>query len=105
MSEMRIAELEKAAANMDWDQVVANGGPPCFYLEGSRFCGRAERWQGHEHSAFHKFTSLLDLLREADLAGIRMGLEAGAQIADSWQLIDLPRKIRAIDPASLMEKE
>lgn len=32
---------------MDWDQVAMNGGPPCFYIEDDRYCGRAEGWQGH----------------------------------------------------------
>lgn len=52
----------QAAANMYWPQVVLNGGPPCFHLEdGKRFCGRAERWAGHD--SVHKFMSLADLLK------------------------------------------
>lgn len=47
---------------MDWIQVVLNGGPPCFHIcEDGRFCGRAERWEGHED--LHKFTSLADMVR------------------------------------------
>jgi hypothetical protein len=58
----RAGELD-AAKNMDWGQVVANGGPPCFALmKEGRFCGRAERWQGHG-SAHHEFVSLEELLR------------------------------------------
>lgn len=58
----------KAARNMDWQQVVLNGGPPCFHLENTgRFCGRAERWEGHKpfrpHPPIHKFVSLADLLK------------------------------------------
>lgn len=52
-----------AAENMDWQQVVLNGGPPCFYLDGvdGHFCGRAQLWHS-EHT--HKFVSLADLLRQ-----------------------------------------
>lgn len=51
---------------MDWQQVVLNGGPPCFALTGElwidgrrRYCGRAERW--HEHGD-HPFVGLDDLI-------------------------------------------
>jgi hypothetical protein len=50
-------------AEMDWQQVVLNGGPPCFALlddEPDRYCGRAERWAGHDGE--HEFVSLADLL-------------------------------------------
>lgn len=53
---------------MDWDQVVANGGPPCFHVERNtpderpRYCARAERWQGHGVTGFHPYVSLDDLL-------------------------------------------
>ena len=51
-----------AAKKMDWVQVVLNGGPPCFHLDtDGSFCGRAERWQGHDE--MHGFVSLEDLLR------------------------------------------
>lgn len=54
-----------AAENMDWGQVVMNGGPPCFYLdeEHGGFCGRAQRWDGHRDGISHRFVSLADLLR------------------------------------------
>ena len=59
------AEAIIAARNMDWMQVVLNGGPPCFHIEGGRFCGRAQRWQGHGGPhGFHNFVSLADLLCE-----------------------------------------
>jgi hypothetical protein len=58
----------KAAKAMDWQQVVLNGGPPCFHLcEDGSFCGRAERWAGHED--LHKFISFHDLLRMVAEAG------------------------------------
>lgn len=53
----------RAAEQMDWQQVVLNGGPPCFHLgDDGRFCGRAKRWQGHGEKDFHEFVSLVDLL-------------------------------------------
>jgi hypothetical protein len=54
--------LEHALANIDWGQVVANGGPPCFYIEDGHFCFRAKRWDGHRAIGFHKYLSLEDLL-------------------------------------------
>lgn len=45
-------------SQMDWQQVVLNGGPPCFFIEGPQFCGRTERWQGHGNSDFHDYVSL-----------------------------------------------
>lgn len=57
--------LVKAAKAADWDQVVFNGGPPCFFLgDDGHFCFRAKRWDGHED--IHAFVDLADLL-EAEL--------------------------------------
>lgn len=60
-------QLLKAAKDADWMQVVLNQGPPCFHLEGARFCLRAERWDGHKtiggSGPIHEFVSLEDLLR------------------------------------------
>ena len=50
-------------AEMDWQQVALNGGPPCFAEledEDGYYCGRAERWEGHNGE--HRFVSLADLL-------------------------------------------
>jgi hypothetical protein len=58
--------LLNAAEQMDWQQVVLNGGPPCFHLEDGRFCGRAQRWEGHDE--MHKFISLADLFRQIPLS-------------------------------------
>lgn len=63
-------ELLDAATNADWMQVVFNQGPPCFHLETrhgqSRFCLRAERWDGHKtiggSGPIHEYVSLADLL-------------------------------------------
>lgn len=70
MKKLNHKAVLKAAESMDWQQVVLNGGPPCFHLEGGRFCGRAERWDGHlsrmEGSACHKFVSLKDLILSAN---------------------------------------
>jgi hypothetical protein len=53
-----------AAENMDWQQVVMNGGPPCFHVseDDGHFCGRAKRWDGHD--GVHAFVSLADMLRD-----------------------------------------
>ncbi len=60
---LELPKIIAAAENMDWQQVVLNGGPPCFHLpEGeTRFCGRAHRWHGH--GCLHAFVSFTDLLR------------------------------------------
>ncbi len=58
---MKPATLE-AAKQMDWRQVVLNNAAPCFHVcDDGRFCGRAERWHGHED--LHGFVSLEQLLR------------------------------------------
>jgi hypothetical protein len=57
-----ITDLYVACADADWEQVVGNGGPPCFHLEGARFCLRAKRWHGHEHGVSHRYVSLLHLI-------------------------------------------
>jgi hypothetical protein len=50
-------EIIAAAEQADWQQVVLNGGPPCFHIEDNgRFCLRAQRWDGHD--SMHKFTTL-----------------------------------------------
>lgn len=54
-------KMLSAAKNMDWQQVVLNGGPPCFHLEGGSFCGRARRWAGHDD--LHKYVPLDDLIQ------------------------------------------
>lgn len=56
---------DEQAATMDWGQVVANGGPPCFFVEGSQYCGRAKRWGGHGNPAFHDYISLEALIHTA----------------------------------------
>lgn len=59
--------LLKAARDADWQQVVGNGGPPCFHLADSRFCLRSERWDGHKtiggSGPIHEYVSLESLLR------------------------------------------
>lgn len=61
-----VRPLIEAAEAADWQQVVLNGGPPCFHLEpeSQKFCLRAERWDGHtDNDAWpeHRFVSLRDL--------------------------------------------
>jgi len=53
--------LDNALSNIDWGQVVCNGGPPCFFIEDGRFCLRAERWHGP--GTDHPFVSLAALFR------------------------------------------
>lgn len=59
-------KLLEAAANADWIQVVYNQGPPCFHLDGDRFCLRAGRWDGHKDiggsGPVHKYVPLDELL-------------------------------------------
>jgi hypothetical protein len=75
MSENERKAREHTAENMDWQQVVLNGGPPCFHLEGERFCGRAQRWDGHivttDGPLNHKFISLAALLDSATERGVK----------------------------------
>ncbi len=52
--------LQLAARNMDWGQVVMNGGPPCFQLcEDGRFCGRTDKWHGADTHAFISLEALI----------------------------------------------
>ena len=51
-------EYYVASKNADWGQVVCNGGPPCFHLEGRRFCLRSQRWEGHGLKSFHPYTPM-----------------------------------------------
>jgi len=55
----------QAAEHMDWMQVVLNQAAPCFHLQrNGYFCGRAQRWVGHDNpNQSHKFVSLADLLK------------------------------------------
>ncbi len=70
MTPADIEALLKAAEIADWQQVVLNGGPPCFHLERGRFCLRAKPWAGHpdrpdpEIYPSHKYVSLSDLLAQ-----------------------------------------
>lgn len=49
-----------ACDKADWEQILRNGGPPCFHVEENHLCLRAERWAGHD--AVHQFKSLFSLL-------------------------------------------
>jgi hypothetical protein len=52
-----------AARHMDWQQVIMNGGPPCFaIMDDGHFCGRAKHWPGH--NVIHTFVSLEDLVSD-----------------------------------------
>lgn len=56
---------------MDWQQVVRNGGPPCFYVVGTQFCGRAKRWAGHGDPVGHEYVSLNALLSELEALSLQ----------------------------------
>lgn len=56
-----LSAMRDASRFADWEQVVLNGGPPCFHMEDNgRFCLRAQRWQGH--GQLHAFISLRALV-------------------------------------------
>jgi hypothetical protein len=84
-----IRRLVEAARNADWQQVVLNGGPPCFHLEDGRFCFRAFRWQGH--GIMHDYVSL-----ESALTTLAMQIrEEDARIADDYTKLHRPFEIAA----------
>jgi hypothetical protein len=65
-----IDRVIRAAEGMDWGQVVANGGPPCFHINSGQFCGRAKRWIGHDADCRdHAFVGLADLLSLVNAQG------------------------------------
>lgn len=83
--EAKLAEIRACAEAPDWQQVVQNGGPPCFHVEDGHFCLRAEGWQGHGLKRFHSFMPLSILLgwlldqfkeRTAELAEHRKHISA-----------------------------
>ena len=69
---------------MDWQQVVLNGGPPCFRIEGEKFCGRAERWQGHPVD--HRFISLESYVDSAVAEAVESTVERCAELFKSWMI-------------------
>lgn len=102
---------------MDWQQVVLNGGPPCFAVlddEEGWYCGRAERWEGHDGE--HRFISLSDLLTSAHTEGVKEGFSdavgRAAQAIESFKTGGaspetvtfygeaLAKQIRALSPAA-----
>lgn len=72
-------DYQVAAKMADWGQVIANGGPPCFHLEGQKFCLRAQRWGGHDHpKEFHAFTPLDHMLA-------RHGADAAIEAIENYE--------------------
>ena len=102
MSDDKRGEL-KAAQNMDWQQVVMNGGPPCFHVaDDGRFCGRTERWDGHGMSGFHAYVSLADLLtntRPTDDSAVVEAARAYVQYASFENCKHLRNEIIRYDAA------
>lgn len=75
----RINGLRRAAEVADWQQVVLNGGPPCFHIEeAGDFCLRAKRWDGHGSS--HPYTTLA-----AALSGQALKTASNPQPAALWE--------------------
>ena len=75
---------DRAAYRADWQQVVMNQGPPCFYLgdDPDRFCLRAERWDGHrdkDEYPEHRFVSLAALLDNVRAEAYDLGRAESAQ--------------------------
>lgn len=68
----RFARIMNAAQCVDWQQLVANGGPPCFHvvtLDNGKhaFCMRAKKWGGHRNDdspTDHDYVSLENLLMQ-----------------------------------------
>ena len=87
--------IQKACVNMDWQQVVLNGGPPCFYLmDDGNFCGRTQRWAGHNHNYHHRFVSLAELITITTVKNLR----SMAEIADNYfisPMLSPPAKVLA----------
>lgn len=74
-----------AAEAMDWMQPVLNESPPCFHIgEDGRFCGRAERWDGHNKTnkfpALHAFVPFKHLLASMRDVGRIEGMEDAIKI-------------------------
>ena len=70
---------------MDWQQVALNGGPPCFALDHERpdrYCGRAQRWQGHDYD--HKFVSLEHLLSETRARALQEAVRIVDTAGKEW---------------------
>jgi len=83
--------LIAAATHADWQQVVLNGGPPCFHLltEGQpKFCLAAQRWAGHADHGHHRFVPL-----DALIAAVRAE-NAQEKLAEA--LLALPRRLEPI---------
>lgn len=82
----------KEVAQMDWEQVRLNGGPPCFstmLAKGERsgwHCGRAERWGGH--GVLHEYISFEQMIAavatEAKAAGQAEERERIKRIVEKW---------------------
>ena len=69
-------EVLVAAENPDWQQVVQNGGPPCFHVDDGEFCLRAQLWPGHEKGhRVHRFVPIRVLLES--VLGINQPVQGG----------------------------
>jgi hypothetical protein len=78
--------IRQAAESVDWQQVVGNGGPPCFMVEHGRFCLRSERWDGHPK--VHSFISLASMLDGYVVAAALRADSAGDGWAERAEVVD-----------------
>lgn len=74
-----------AVEAMDWIQPALNESPPCFHIsEDGRFCGRAERWDGHKKlkkfPALHAFVSFKRFIAQIRDVGMVDGMEDACKI-------------------------
>lgn len=75
----------QATKAMDWMQPVLNDSPPCFHVgDDGRFCGRAERWDGHKsfksNPPLHIFKSFDELLMDVAALGRKQGMEESIKV-------------------------
>lgn len=103
----RAVSMIEAAEKADWQQVVLNGGPPCFALVDAdgTFCLRAERWMGHG-TDHHEFVSLAHALkvllddREARERALRVLVEGWRK--SSQAIENAPRDYR-VEPGEIFK--
>lgn len=68
---MKNPDRARAADAFDWTQPVGRDWNPCFALmKDGRFCGRAQRWAGHEAGHDHTHVSLAALLDSVEREAI-----------------------------------
>lgn len=73
-----------AAKNADWEQVMLNGGPPCFRFEEGRFCLRAKRWHDETGKVSGwEYVPLDQLLKDYGNKRVAESMDAALKLADA----------------------